>query len=193
MRKIIFAIFILGTVSSYSQEKNKFIYLHLSDKSVSLTPFYKPFGASMDPAITLGGGINYFQNLHSSIFQVIQGTWYSAKMIGGGITLSSSMGYQYRSTTGIYAEFALGIAGTGFISGRETFILDENGQYGQETPLHWTLGVPIDLGLGYQFAKYSVYCKYRYMLEGTYADILPILPSSLVSLGFKYSISRAED
>jgi hypothetical protein len=176
-----------------AQQKTKYIYAGLSDKSVSLTPFYKVFGSSFDPAITLGGGMDYIQKGNSYLFQLIEGTAYSTKLIGQGITFSTSIGYRYKMESGLYAEILLGLGTSVFSPSRETFSLDENERYERVNPIRAILGAPVDLAAGYQSGKYAFYLKYRYMIEGTYTDILPILPTSLLGCGIRYQLGRMND
>ena len=188
MNKILISLLLLVSFTAFSQDKPKFIYVDFTDKSVSLTPFYKVFGSSIDPAVTLGGGIEYFQKSNSTIFQVVQATGYSTQMIGNGLTLSTSIAYRYSLQSGLFAEIMLGLGGSGFFPSKETFSLDENDQYSAVKPFHSTLGVPIDLLAGYRKGAYSFYLKYWYMVEGTYTDILPMLPTSLTGFGVRYTL-----
>lgn len=190
MRKLFFVLSLALTVSAFSQEKQKFLFAYLSDKSVSLYPSYKIFGSHFDPAITAGGGIDYFSRQSATIFQVLEGTLFSQSLTGTGLSLSTSIGMRKEVPAGVYSEIMIGLGGAGFISGRENYSLNDEGSYEKVTPLHWTLGVPIDLGIGYRFEKLALYCKYRYMIEGPYTDIMPVLPTSLISIGIKVGFNR---
>lgn len=192
MRILFVTLFVFLSVSAFSQKKSKYIYIHVSDKSVTLTPFYKVFGSNFDPAVTFGGEFDHIENEKSTIFQNVEGTAYSHALTGGGLSLSTSLGYRYQIYGGLFAEGMLGLMGSGFVSGRESFSLnDSSGEYERVTPMHWTFGVPIDMGVGYEVGKYSFYLRYRYELQGRYADILPIIPSSYMSLGFRYLVLGA--
>lgn len=193
MRNLLLAFLVLISVSTYSQDKAKFVYLDIADKSVSLTPFYKVFGSSFDPSVTLGGGMEYFQRGNSTIFQVVQISTFSTKMIGNGLTATTSIAYRYGLKSGLFAEVMLGLGGSGFLPSRETFSLDENNEYTASKPFHLIIGVPFDMLAGYQRGHYSLYIKYRYMVEGTYTDILPMLPTSLIGFGVRYTLGRGSE
>jgi len=188
MRYFVLAFLLLFTLSAFSQEKSRQIYIHLSDKSVTLTPFYKIFGSNFDPALTIGGEFDHIEKEKSTVFQNVEGTVYSHSLTGSGLSLSTSLGYRQKVYKGLFAEGMLGLTGSGFVSGRETFSLNESGEYEKVKPAHWTFGVPIDVGLGYQVGNYSYYLRYRYDLQGKYTDILPIIPSSYLSIGFRYAL-----
>lgn len=188
MKYAFFILALLLSASAISQEKSKYLYGHISDKSVTLTPFYKVFGSNFDPAITIGGEHELYKKGSTTVFHNLEGTWYSHALTGGGLSLSSSIGVRPKISSGLYSELALGLIGSGFISGRETFVLNDDGRYEQSTPLHFVFGVPIDLSLGYDFGRYSVYCRYRYQVEGKYTGILPMIPSSMLGIGLRYGI-----
>lgn len=188
MKTTILIAFFMTAVGASAQVKQKYLYVNLSDKSVALSPFYKVFGSSLDPALTLGGGIDYFQRGKSSVFQVAEVTAYSTKMVGNGLTLSTSLGYRFTTGKGFFTELMLGLGGSGFFPSRETFSLNDAGEYQELKPFHRLFGVPIDLAAGYKVRDYSVYLKYRFMIEGNYTDILPLLPTSLIGCGIRRDI-----
>lgn len=184
---ILFAAMLLS-IQALSQERSKFLYLDVSDKSVTLYPFYKPFGNSFDPAVTLGGGLEYRQKGNYTLFQTGQATGYKTRFIGRGMTLTTSLGYRYGKSKGIFGEAMIGLGTTVFFPSRETFTQDENDVYTHATPLHVIAALPVDLALGYGTGSISFNLKYRYMMIGPYTEIMPVVPNSLVGLGIRYHL-----
>src|SRR6056297_2119326 len=98
MRKLSIFILLFLSISAISQNRSKFLYVEFADQSVTLYPFYKVFGNNLDPAITLGGGINYRQKENSAFFQTLQVTGFSTRIIGDGLNLTTSFGYRFGQT-----------------------------------------------------------------------------------------------
>ncbi len=170
--------------------KVKARYLEFSDQSVSLTPFYKPLGSHFDPALTIGGELHHLNTQKSTVFHQVETTLFSHALTGSGIALSTSIGYRVKLPLGIFTDISIGLSGSAFISGRESFSLTESGVYERRMPVHALIGVPIDLGLGYSFDKLAIYVRYRYQVEGNYTDILPVLPGSLLGIGVRQTITQ---
>jgi hypothetical protein len=189
MKSTILILALFVSVSVMSQERAKSIYAHISDKSVTLTPFYKIFGSNFDPSFTIGGEHDLYRRGILRLFHNLEATWYSHALTGKGLSLSSSIGIRSKFPFALFLDASIGVIGSVFVSGRETFMLNDQGQYEAKTPLHWIAGVPVDLGLGYEFDEYSVYIRYRYQVEGKYTDILPMIPSSTFGVGMKYRIT----
>jgi hypothetical protein len=184
---ILFAA-ILITIPLLSQERSKFLYAEFADKSVTLYPFYKPFGYNFDPAVTVGAGLEYKQKGNFTLFQTAQITGYKTPFIGRGMTLTSSFGYSYGKSTGFFGEAMIGLGATAFFPSRETFTQDENNVYTHSTPLHVNAAVPVDLVLGYAAGTVSFYLKYRYMVIGPYTEVMPVVPNALIGLGIRYHL-----
>lgn len=179
---------LLITIPALSQERSKFLYGDFGDLSVTLTPFYKPFGGNFDPALTVGAGINYKQKGSLTFFQTFQLTGYSARIIGDGLNLTTSIGYRFHHASGILGEFSLGAGASLFYSGWQTFSLDEDGTYKEVVPLHVIATVPADLLIGYGTGRIAVYLKYRYMVQAPYASAMPVLPTSVTGIGVRYNL-----
>ena len=186
---ILFAVMLLS-IPALSQERSKFLYAEVADHSLTLWPFYKPFGGHFDPAVTLGAGMDYRQKKNRTLFQTAQGTWYSTEMIGRGVTLSTSFGYRYGKTSGLFAEGMLGLGTSLFFSPRQTYIQDESGEYEPANPLHVVAALPIDLVIGYGSVNLSIYAKYRYMIIGPITEIMPVLPNAQLGIGMRYTINN---
>jgi len=185
---ILFAVMLI-TIPALSQERSKFLYAELADQSVTLWPFYTVFGNHFDPAVTLGAGMDYRKNGNRTLFQTLQLTGYTTEIIGQGFHLTSSFGYRFRHTSGLFGEAMAGLGTSLFQSTRQTYVQDENGEYIEADPLHIVAALPIDLVLGYGTGKLSVYARYRYMLIGPYTEILPAVPNSLLGLGIRYTFN----
>ena len=177
--------------SAYGQNRPKFLYAEFADQSVTFYPFYKPFGSNFDPAVSLGGGIDYRQNGNLTLFQTVQLTGYKTFVAGDGFHLTSSFGYRYDHSSGLFGEVMLGLGTSLFFSSRQSYTMDENGIYEPTYPLHFVAELPLDLLIGYGIGKLSFYIKYRYMVEAPYTESMPILPTSLLGLGLRYNISEA--
>jgi len=193
MKKLILFVLIFVTLSAYGQKKSKFLYAEFSDQSVTLYPFYKVFGGTFDPALTLGWGINYKEKANSAFFQTVQLTGYTTVITGQGFNLTTSIGYRYRHSSGIFAEGLLGVGASLFFPVRETFLLDETGTYIRANPIRIISSVPVDLLLGYRIKNYSFYLKYRYMMQGPYSETMPALPTSLTGVGMRYDIPTSSN
>jgi hypothetical protein len=187
---ILFAAMII-CIPALAQDRPKFLYAEAADQSITLWPFYKPFGGNFDPAVTIGAGIDYRQKKNLMRFQTLQLTGFKTPVAGQGFHLTSSFGYRYKHTTGLFGEAMLGLGASFFLSSRQVYTQDQNGDYTAANPLHIVAAVPLDLLLGYAKGKLSVYLKYRYMVIGPYTEILPVLPNSLLGLGARYNISEA--
>lgn len=190
MKKLTILLLLISTISAYSQERSKFLNAEFADKSVTYWPFYTLFGDSYDPALTLGAGMEYGSKGNSTLFQTVQLTGYTTWVIGKGFNLSSSIGYRYRHSSGLFGEAMLGLGASAFFSSRQSFSQDEDGAYVPVYPIHVLASLPADLIIGYGGGKLDVYLKYRYMLEGPYPENIGmfIVPTSLISIGIRYNI-----
>ena len=191
MRKPIFILLIVLTASAYAQDRSKFLYADFSDKSVTLYPFYKPFGNNFDPAVTLGGGLNYRQKGNVTLFQTVQVSAYSTTMVGNGLTLTSSFGYRYSHSSGFFGEAMAGLGPTLFFFSRQIYTMDEEREYVPSNPLHINAVLPLDFLIGYGSGKLSLYIKYRYMVTGPFTSAMPVLPNSLLGMGIRYNINKS--
>lgn len=184
---ILFAAMLMA-IPALSQERSKFLYLDVSDRSVTMYPFYRPFGSNFDPAVTLGGGLDYKKKGNFTLFQTAQVTGYATRLVGNGVTLTSSIGYRYGRSSGLFGEATAGLGTSVFYSSREVFTLDESGSYAPAIPLNIVATVPVDLVLGYGGERVSVYMKYRYMIVAPFTSAMPVLPISLLGAGIRISI-----
>lgn len=191
MKKLLFFILIILSVLAIGQDRSKFLFAEFADQSVTLYPFYKPFGSNFDPAFTLGGGIDYRQKSNLTLFQTVQLTGYKTFIAGQGIHITSSFGYRYNHSSGLFGEVMLGLGTSMFFSSRQSYTLDENHEYEPTYPLHIVAALPLDMLIGYKNGKVSIFIKYRYMVEAPYTESMPILPTSLLGLGLRYNISEA--
>jgi len=189
MKKLTILFLAFVAFSAYAQERSKFLYAEFADQSVTLTPFYKPFGSNFDPAITLGAGIDYRQKGNSALFQTIQLTGFSSRIVGDGLNLTTSIGYRVGKTSGIFGELSLGLGASAFYSGWQTFSLGEDGTYTEVLPIHMIASVPADMLLGYGTGRLAVYLKYRYMVQLPYASAMPLLPTSLTGVVIRYQFN----
>lgn len=189
MKKLLILIAaMLLAIPALSQDRQKFLYAEFADKSVTLYPFYKPFGYNFDPAVTVGGGLEYKQNGHITLFQTVQATGYKTPFVGRGMTLTSSLGYRYGTSSGFFGEAMAGLGATAFFPSREAFTQDENNVYVHSTPLHVNAAIPVDLALGYTTGAVSICLKYRYMVIGPYTRVMPVLPNALFGIGIRYHL-----
>ncbi|MFC2079919.1 hypothetical protein ACFLRQ_00430 [Bacteroidota bacterium] len=186
---ILFAAMLIS-ITALSQDRSKFLYAEFADQSSTLWPFYKPFGCNFDPAITLGAGMDYKQKGNLTLFQTLQLTGYSTPITGQGFHLTSSFGYRYDHSSGLFGEGMLGLGTSLFFSSRQVYTQDDNGEYAAANPLHIVAALPLDLIIGYGKGKLSVYVKYRYMAIGPYTEVLTVLPSSLLGLGVRYYLTE---
>jgi hypothetical protein len=190
-RIIIVFLALIFVVPLVAQDRSKFLYAEVADQSITLWPFYKTFGGNFDPAFTIGAGIDYRKKKNLMRFQTLQLTGFKTPVAGQGFHFTSSFGYRYKHTSGLFGEATLGLGASFFQSSRQEYTQDENGDYTAANPLHIVAAVPLDLLLGYGKGKLSVYLKYRYMVIGPYTEILPVLPNSLLGLGARYNIPEA--
>lgn len=192
MKKLLFFLLIIVTISAFAQDRSRFLYAEISDKSTTLWPFYKVFGNNFDPSITLGAGLDHWNKGSSSLLQNLQLTGYATPMIGNGITLTTSFGYRYHHSSGIFGEVLAGLGATAFYPSMETFTRNEEGIYMADNHLH-VLGLfPLDFQAGYMKGRIGVYVKYRYMLMGPYTTVLldaPLLPVSHIGIGIRYNLN----
>ncbi|MBN2890590.1 MAG: hypothetical protein JXL97_01870 [Bacteroidales bacterium] len=193
MKQILIILLLFLSLNSFSQEKTYNISLQSSDKSVSLYPFYKTFSVSFDPAVSIGVERFFYTKGNSSLFYSGQFSWYNHRMIGAGFSSAICFGYQYKIQNGLYVEPKLGAGFNLFYPERETFIINQSGQYEATKSLHNTFLGLLGLSLGYEFGKLSVFCNYQYSLEGKYNEILPILPTSMFGVGVKYQFLTKKD
>ena len=180
------------SASIYAQEKSKFIYVDLADKSATLYPFYTIYGYQYDPAVSLGAGLDHRQKNKKVLFQTVQLTGYSTEIIGKGVTLTTSFGYRFGKASGLFAEGMLGIGASLFKPSRESFSQNEDGIYVPVYSLHMVAALPIDILLGYSIGKYAFVLKYRYMIIGPYAEAMPAAPVSLIGIGARYNLSLSD-
>lgn len=189
---ILFAAMLIA-IPAFAQNRPKFLYAEFADKSATLWPFYKPFGNHFDPALTLGVGLDHWNKGISSLFQNLQFTSYTTPMMGNGITLSSSFGYRYRHSSGIFGESMLGLGATVFLPSMETYSMNEDEIFTTDHHLHIVGVLPIDLQVGYMKGRLGIYIKYRYMLLVPYTDVLldvPLFPTSQVGIGLRMKIEQ---
>ncbi len=192
MKNPIIFLLLLLSVSAFAQDRSKFLYAEFADKSVTISPFYTAFGNHLDPAVTLGAGINYRNKKNRTFFQTLQLTGYSTLITGNGVTLTTSFGYRYGKPTGIFAEGMFGIGGSLFFPSRESFSQDADGTYVPVQPLHAVAALPIDILVGYDIGSVALYLKYRYMMIGPYAEALPVVPHSLIGIGIRYNAFKTD-
>ncbi len=185
---MIFFAAMLLSIAAVSQERSKFLYAELGDRSVTLYPFYRSFGNNFDPAVTLGGGLDYKQKGNFTLFQTAQFTGYATRLIGNGVTLTSSIGYRYGLSSDLFGEATVGLGTSVFYSSREIFTMDENGSYSTAIPLNAVAVLPLNLLVGYGGDRVSIYMKYRYVIVAPYTSAMPILPMSLLGVGVRFSI-----
>ncbi len=190
---ILFAAMLI-TISALSQERSKFLYAEFADKSVTYWPFYTLFGDSYDPAVTIGAGMEYGGKGSTTLFQTVQLAGYTTWVTGRGCNLSTSIGYRYRHSSGLFGEAMIGLGASVFFSSRQSFSQDEDGAYVPVYPLHVLASLPADLLIGYGSGKIDVYLKYRFMFEGPYPEtIMTIVPTSLIGIGIRYNILAANN
>ncbi len=189
MKKIILVLALLFSLNAFSQDKEAFISLQFSDKSVSLYPFYKTFSVGLAPAITIAIDRELSYPLKSNLINSLELTWYNHKMIGAGLTFISNIGYKYQLNNGLHIEPKIGAGYNVFYPARELFVLNELGEYESKNILHFTFAGSVGLGIGYQVGRIAIYTQYSYMIERKYNGILPFLPTSLLGVGIKYQIS----
>lgn len=191
MKKVLFVLLIILSVSAIGQERSKFLYADFADQSITLYPFYKPFGSNFDPAVTLGGGIEYKHKGSITLFQTAELTGYRTFIAGQGFHLTSSIGYRYGHSSGLFGEAMLGLGTSLFFSSRQSYTLDGD-EYEPAYPLHIVAALPLDLRIGYGFGKISFYIKYRYMVIAPYTKSLPVIPNSLLGLGVRFNVPGAD-
>lgn len=184
---IIFLIFSLA-VAAKAQDRSKFLYAEVADQSVTLYPFYKVFGSNFDPAITLGGGLEYRKKEKTALFQTLQLTGFSTRIIGDGLNLTTSIGYRYAHGSGLFGEAMVGAGFSVFYSARQTFSVNDDGNFEEVLPIHFITSVPADILLGYDTGTVALYLKYRYMIQGPYTGAMPALPTSLLGLGLRFNL-----
>lgn len=188
---IIFAAMLM-TIPAISQERSKFLYVQLADKSITITPFYKAFGNNFDPAVTIGAGMEYSRKGNSVLFQTLEINGYRTEYVIQGASLITCLGYGYHHGSGIFGEATVGIGAGGFSLTRETFTLNDEDVYTASKPLNFAASLPFDLRLGYDAGRISIYLSYRYVLMGPYADNLPLLPLSLTGIGLRYDLQTGK-
>jgi len=189
MKKLPFILLIFISVSVCSQDRSKFLYAEFSDRSITLYPFTRIGGSTFDPVVTLGGGIDYKQKRHSILFQTFQLSGYSDGFSSVGWNISSSIGYRFPNNSGFFGEVMAGICASAFFSEKATFIQEDDGRYVQANPVHIVGGIPFDFLIGYSKGKYSFYIKYRYMAEGPLSENLPVLSTSTIGIGIRYTLT----
>jgi hypothetical protein len=197
MKKLLFLFAVmLITIPAIPQKRSKFLYAEISDKSAVLWPFTKVIGNHFDPSLTFGAGLDHWNKGLSSLFQNLQFTGYATPMIGNGITVSSSIGYRYQHSSGIFGEALAGLGASVFYPSMETFTRNEDGIYTADNHLHIRGLFPLDFQVGYMKGRLGIYIKYRYMLIGPYTDVLldsPILPASHIGIGMRYGLNKKNE
>ncbi|MFC2079917.1 hypothetical protein ACFLRQ_00420 [Bacteroidota bacterium] len=191
---ILFAVMLIS-IPALSQDRSKFLYAEFADKSVTYWPFYTLFGQSYDPSITLGAGMDYRQKGNLTLFQTLQLTGYTTWVTGKGCNVTTSIGYRYSHSSGLFGEAMIGFGTSAFLSSRQSFSQDEDGSYVPAYPLHVLASMPVDFVIGYGSGRLSFYLKYRYMMEGPYPKTIDmiIVPTSLIGIGVRYNIIEAND
>ncbi|MBN2892644.1 MAG: hypothetical protein JXL97_12320 [Bacteroidales bacterium] len=188
MKQILFFVTILLSINSLAQDKTSSIYFQFSDKSVTLYPFYKTFSVGFAPALTFGAEKDFFVKNNYTFFYASDYTFYKHNMIGNGHSINLNIGYKNNILNNLYIDCMSGINLISFFTAREDLSLNENGEYEKTNPVHFNFGININLGIGYQINRCAIFSQYSYMLQGKYNNILPILPTSLLSIGLKYQL-----
>lgn len=192
MKKLLFFLLIILTVTAYSQDRSKFLYAGFSDRSSLVYPFHTLFGNNFDPAITIGAGIDYKQSDKFTLLQTFQLTGYSSYLTGKGITMTSSLGYRYNPYSGFFGEALAGLGATVFMPSRQTYSQNEDGKYIPVNSPIIRATLPVDLILGYRIGSFALYLQYRYMFITPYTDLywIPVTAVSHVGIGMRYTLSN---
>ena len=190
MRLITLITLLLLTSFVFAQKKTKYLYFQAADKSVSLYPFYKVIDKNYHPAFSLGLESELRNKNKSVMFYTAEITWYSHAMLGAGVTINSGIGFRFLTNSGFFVENIFGLGTTIFSPARKSYQLNNNGEYEPKNSLRIMLAIPVDIGVGYQRGAFAFYCRYRYMLEYPFIDIMPFIPTSLLSVGVKYKINK---
>lgn len=191
MKKLVVFVFLLMTISAFSQDRSKFLYAEFADKSITIAPFYKVFGNYFDPVVTLGMGWEYLHKGSSVLFQTVQLTGYRSEYVIQGVNLTTSIGYGYHHGSGLFGELMAGLGGGGFTMSRETFVLNDEDVYTASRPLNFAAAIPFDFRVGYSTGKIAFYLKYTYLLMGPYVDNLPLLPLSHTGVGLRFNLQTS--
>lgn len=174
-----------------AQDRSKFLYAEFADQSINVWPL---FGYHFDPAISVGGGIDYWERQNLTIFQTVQLTGYMTPLFGNGLILTTSAGCRYAHSSGLFGEGLVGIGTTAFFSSRQTFMQDEAGDYQPANPLRINAAAPVlDVHLGYGKGSYSFYAAFRLMGVFPYTDRFTMWPVSQLGIGLRYNLHATED
>ena len=191
MKKPIIILLMLISVSAFAQDRSKFLYAEFADQSINVWPL---FGHHFDPAITVGGGIDYWGRRNLTIFQTAQLTGYKTPLFGNGLILTTSAGCRYAHSSGLFGEGLFGIGTTAFFSSRQTFMQDEAGDYQPANPLRINATAPVlDVQLGYAKGSYAFYLKLRYMGVFPYTERFMMWPVSQLGIGIRYNLITTDN
>ncbi|MDF1573250.1 MAG: hypothetical protein P1P82_16700 [Bacteroidales bacterium] len=192
MKKLlILCAVMLIAIPALSQNRPKFLYAEFADQSINVWPL---FGYHFDPAITVGGGIDYWGRRNLTIFQTAQLTRYKTPLFGNGLILTTSAGCRYAHSSGLFGEGMVGIGTTAFFSSRQTFMQDEAGDYKPANPLRINAAAPaLDVHLGYAKGSYAFYLQFRCMGVFPYTGRFMIWPVSQLGIGLRYNLHATEN
>ncbi len=189
-KQLVLLAVMLITIPALSQERPKFLYAEFADQSINVWPL---FGYHFDPAITVGGGIDYWGRRNLTIFQTVQLTGYMTPLFGNGLILTTSAGCRYAHSSGLFGEGLVGIGATAFFSSRQTFMQDEAGDYKPARPLRINAIAPVfNIRLGYGKGSCSFYAVFRYMGVFPYTGRFTIWPVSQLGIGLRYNLHATE-
>jgi len=200
MRKfsICFLLFTFYAASIYSQAENSrhAIYsISFINHSIGI-PFKDFTKRPLNFGVTASVEFDYSKSGKGKHFQKLEIGWFNHKNLNTGIWIKTDYIRRYRHKSGLFADFQTGLGYIRDFGEKESFTLNENGQYQvNKNSSNGGLLVGFGMGTGYSVEvneKYTIepFIKYEAMLQTPYAKFVPFLPHLLLHVGTKFNMKK---
>ena len=195
MQRALVLIFLVSAGFLSASEQTFPLVISGCNHSIAL-PFGKPFRMDpLYPGATAGTEYVYKQGDWGQIHQTGNLGFFANSIVGTGIFLQSDFGYRYTAKFGLFSEASVGAGYIHQFIPRQTFELDENGQFvevvdygrpgatlGFSAALGFDLGKVLDLG-----GSLAPFIRYQWFAQIPYLPDLAVGPQSLLHAGIRFS------
>jgi hypothetical protein len=195
MTRLFALLLFLVPVSLTAQQKSRPITLSFFNESTSI-PFTRLVTTPVHPGLQVGTEFVYKRKKTGKFFQIANISYFFHQHLNHGIALSTEIGYEHRTCTGLSLS---GLAGIGYLhtfaTGEEYKLVD--GEYKQHTDKgNARLYPSLSLGLGYYFRakdprSAQVFLRYQGWAEYPYSPgFIPVMTHTNLHLGLSFYIAK---
>lgn len=188
---ICLASFCKGQTQSKGWFEEHPVSIVIGKHNTTAVPFYNTFEAPYNLNVGLSVEWNHWEGKRGGFFQTANIGWLNSKYSHMGLSLSTSFGYRYKTSFGLFTDIALE-AGVQQTFRKEAIYEANNGSYIQVRDYGKLFGlVGGQLSIGYsiknQKEPIDIYLQYRPTVLVPYPD-LGILPQEVINLGLRFNI-----